>query len=140
MSGLSRGFRSAVFAFLRSATTYDVFPEFSARVRRLFYNPLGVLILAALAALLCGLFLHPQGFVLGGGVLAVIVLGIVWPWLSLRGLTGSIAFDRVRVSEGDPVEVCLTLRNRLPWSAWGLAVRYGFTRKIDRGPIHSISD
>jgi uncharacterized protein (DUF58 family) len=89
-------------------------------------GPVGILVLAVLAALLCGLFLHPQGFVLAGGVLTVVVLGFVWPWLSLRGLAGSVAFDRLRASEGDRIEVCLTLRNRLPWAAWGLAVRGGF--------------
>jgi hypothetical protein len=35
---------------------YDVFPAFCAKIRLLLYNPLGVLILAALVALLCGLY------------------------------------------------------------------------------------
>jgi uncharacterized protein (DUF58 family) len=117
----------AIAGRLRALATYDLFPEFSATVRRLLYNPLGVLLVAALTALLCGMFLHAQGFVLFGGVLAVIVLGIAWPWLSLRGMHGIISFERVRVCEGDRVEVRLTLCNRLPWSAWGLAVRDGFT-------------
>jgi uncharacterized protein (DUF58 family) len=106
--------------------TYDVFPEFSAPVRRVLYNPLGILILAALVALLCGFLLHPQGFVLFGGILTVIALGVAWPWLSLRGLRGSISFARPRTSEGEPVDVCLTLCNRLPWSTWGLSLRDGF--------------
>lgn len=112
--------------WLRSLATYDFAPRFSAKVRRLVYHPLGVLTLAALASLLCGLFLHVNGFVLCGGVLAVVALGVVWPWLSLRGIVGTVAFDRTRVSEGEGVEVRLTLRNRLPWPAWGLAVRDGF--------------
>src|SRR5437763_667061 len=78
--------RARMRARLQALATYDVFPDFSARARRALYNPLGVLLLAALAAILCGLFLHPQGLVLGGGALAVIVLGIAWPWVSLRGL------------------------------------------------------
>lgn len=113
-------------AGLRVAATFDVCPAFSARVRRLAYHPLGVLVLAATASLLCGLFLHPQGFVLCGGILAVVALGLLWPWLSLHGLSGTVAFDRKRASEGEPVEVRLTLHNRLPWAAWGLAVRDGF--------------
>jgi uncharacterized protein (DUF58 family) len=116
-----------VGCWLRALATYDVFPTFSAKVRRLLYNPLGVLVLAALAALLCGLFLHRQGLVLLAGILAVILLGITWPWLSLRGLLGSISFGRTRASEGERVEVCLTLHNRVPWSAWGLAMRGGFS-------------
>jgi uncharacterized protein (DUF58 family) len=118
--------RSRLAAGLRAAATYDVFPEFSAKVRRFVYHPLGVLSLAATVSLLCGLFLHSQGFVLCGGVLAVIALGVIWPWVSLRGLAGTVAFDHLRASEGETVEVRLTLRNRLPWSALGLAVRDGF--------------
>jgi uncharacterized protein (DUF58 family) len=110
---------------LRAAATYDVFPEFSAKIRRLLYNPLGILILAACAALVCGFFLQAQGFVLFGSVVAVIVLGVLWPWLSLRGLRGSISFEKARAVEGERVEACLTLHSRLPWAAYGLALRAG---------------
>jgi uncharacterized protein (DUF58 family) len=113
-------------AALRALASYDVFPAFSAQVRRLFYNPFGVLSLAAVAALLCGLFLHTQGFYLLGGVLTVLLLGVTWPRLTLRALSGRLTFEQVRVTEGERAEVCLTLRNALPWSAWGLAVRGGF--------------
>ncbi len=122
---------------LRSLATHDFFPEISAKVRRLLCNPLGVLLLAGMASMFCGLFLHPQGFVLCGGVLVVVALGVIWPWLSLRRLIGSIAFDRSRATEGEAVGVRLTLRNRLPWSAWGLAVKDGFGESA--GPIAGIA-
>ncbi|MDY3561071.1 DUF58 domain-containing protein [Gemmata sp. JC673] len=118
--------RSRLRCWVAGIATHDFSPAFSAKVRRTLYNPLGILLVAALASLLCGFFLHAQGFVLAGGIVAVVGLGVVWPWLSLRGLTGTLAFERTRVAEGEPVGVRLTLRNRLPWAAWGLAVRDGF--------------
>jgi uncharacterized protein (DUF58 family) len=65
----------------------------------------------------------------------------LWPWLSLWGLRGSISFEKARGVEGEPVEACLTLRNRLPWAAYGLAVRAGLTGEGPPGDDeqHSIS-
>jgi uncharacterized protein (DUF58 family) len=120
--------------WLKHVATYDVFPEFSARVRRLLYNPLGVLVLAALVALLCGAALHGYCFVLAGGLLTVIVLGVTWPLLSLRGMHGTLSFERARASEGERVEARLTLRNRWPWAVCGLAVRGGLGD--ESGAIH----
>ena len=124
--------RTRLRRWIRGIATYDFSPTYSAKVRRFLYNPLGILLLASLASLLCGFFLHAQGFVLVGGIVAVVGLGVVWPWLSLRGLIGSLAFDRARTSEGEALGVRLTLRNRLPLAAWGLAVRGGFERNASR--------
>src|SRR5438874_2154389 len=98
---------SSITVWFRTITTYDVCPQFSVKVRRLLYNPLGIMILAALAALVCGFFLHTQGFVLFTSLLAVIALGVAWPWLSLRGLWGSVAFGQSRAVEGEQVKACL---------------------------------
>lgn len=123
--GLTGGF-SVKANWLRRIATYDFSPEFSAKVRRFFFRPLGILLLAAGASLLCGLFLHAQGFVLFGGVVAIVALGVIWPWLSLCGLTGKLEFEQVRATEGENVGVKFTLRNSLPWTAWGLALKGGF--------------
>jgi uncharacterized protein (DUF58 family) len=88
-------------------------------------NPLTVLILAAITSALCGMFLHPQGFVLSLGLGALIVVGIAWPWFSVLGLRGTLSFEKSRSREGEPVKVRLDLLNRSPWGAWGLAVHAG---------------
>ena len=75
---------------IQALATYDVFPAFSAKVRRLLYNPLGVLILAAFVALVCGLYLHTQGFALLGGLLLVIVLGTIWPRFRMMSVQPSL--------------------------------------------------
>ncbi len=86
-------------------------------------NPLAVLSMAMLAAILCGLYLHPRAMILAAGLAAVLAAGTLWPWLSACGLSGTLAFGRDRVREGEPVDVRLVVRNRMPWGAWGLAVR-----------------
>lgn len=143
MSKLPGAAHARIGACLYAMVTRDVFPDFSTRARRVLYNPLGVLVLGALASLLCGLLLHSQGFALCGGVVAVIAVGIAWPWLTLRGLHGSICFDRSRASEGETTEACLTLGSRLPWSAPGLSVRGGFTAPAGDGqteaPVSTIA-
>ncbi|MCS7044888.1 MAG: DUF58 domain-containing protein [Gemmataceae bacterium] len=124
--------------------TYDVFPEFSAKVRRLVYSPLGVLLLAAAVALLCGLLLHPRVLALCGGLLTVIAAGFCWPWLTVRGIRGSTAFAGERIVEGETVGATVSVVNHLPWPAWGLALRGGYddtagdttaSRVVRLGPI-----
>jgi uncharacterized protein (DUF58 family) len=120
--------RPSIIARLHHLATYDAFPHFSVHVRRALYHPLSVLLFAATAAFLCGLFLHPHGFVLCGGIAVVVLLGVAWPWLTLRGIGGTLTFDRARCVEGDAVEICLTLKNRLWWPGLGLLVRRGFAQ------------
>ena len=91
-------------------------------------RPLGVLALTAIAALLCGLFVAPQGFVVFGSVIAVIAVGCIWPWFGTRGLSCQLSFAVTQTEEGKPVEAELVITNRWPWPVWGLAIEGGFDR------------
>ncbi|MGE3820444.1 MAG: hypothetical protein AB7I30_13600 [Isosphaeraceae bacterium] len=88
-------------------------------------HPLAVLGAATTAAALCGLVLHPRCLALAGGLATVMVLGVAWPWISLRGLRGTLSFSRARGREGQPIAARLEFRNRVPWGAWGLSIRFG---------------
>lgn len=89
-------------------------------------QPIGWLVVAAIAAALVGAFVAPQGWYVAGLVLLVMGLGVAWPWLAMRGLTAEIAFDRRRCQEQQPVQVTLTVTSRWPWPVWGLLVEEGF--------------
>jgi len=118
---------------LRKWLEHDYFPGAERWLRRFIYNPLGGLCLAASAALMCGLFLHPHGLILFAGLSSVLLLGIFWPWIGLRGVAGLLEFTRSRITEGESVDVVIDVRNHLPWAAWGLAVRGGFGERAPQG-------
>ncbi len=109
------------FEQLLNLLTHDFCPSWNLSVAWL-RNPLAVLILAAVASLLVGIFLHPNGFVLMTGILVVLVVGVVWPWLGLSGLRGQLQFGQSRVSAGEPVAVELRVKNRLPMACFGITV------------------
>ena len=119
--------------------TRDFLPGVTPYIRWL-KTPLGSLSLAAAASTLCGMFLHPQGFLVTLGVLVVAALGLGWPWLSLRGLGGSLDFDRTRCREGDAVTARLRFVNGMPWGAWGVSVKGGFGQPgLDGGTLAGLA-
>ena len=89
-------------------------------------SPLGVLIVAAMVALICGMFVASQALVVFAAIAIVIGVGISWPWLGLRGVACDLSFARHRVREGDPVKVVVSIVNRWPLPVWGLAIEKGF--------------
>ena len=105
----------------------DILPGLAPYIRWM-RTPLASLGSAAVASLLCGIFLHPQGFILAFGISGLILIGVIWPKLSMLGLSGSISFEKSRVREGDRVTVRASVRNRYPASAWGLAIDAGCHR------------
>ena len=117
--------RERLASRLHAALTADYFPNADRVLRRLLWNPLGGLSFTCAVALLCGVYLHAHGFALAFGLLAVLVLGVVWPWLTVRFLQGSLGFERDRAREGDPVRARVVVRNTLPWAAWGIAIQEG---------------
>ena len=99
-------------------------------------NPLAAVALAMVASFLCGVFLHPQGFVLAFGLATLLGVGLAWPWLSVRGLSGSLSFEKTRTREGQPVKALLVVSNHCPWAAVGLAVHGGFRHGEDKGLLN----
>jgi len=78
---------------------------------------------AVLVAVLCGLVSHPRAFVLAGGLLAVIVIGIMWPWVVLRSVRAEWICHLKRATEGEELPVSVTIRNPLFLPIPGLRLR-----------------
>lgn len=107
--------------FLQKLLTYDFCP-WANRWVYWVKQPLAFLGLATAAAIACALWLNPFSLVGVVGVLLVLALGYLWPYLSMWGVSGDLEFGQTRISEGEPVDVTLTVTNRWPWPVWGLVV------------------
>ncbi len=88
-------------------------------------NPLWSLVLATVTAIICGICINTNVLILAGVLAGILALGVVWPWLSLRGVCCELSFDELRTRERHPVIACLKVHNRCPWPAWGLLLERG---------------
>lgn len=85
-------------------------------------KPIGWVVLALLASLLLGIYVSSQAFLGTAAILAVGIIGSVWPWIAMKGIRGSLSWVQGRCEELEAVKTTLTLENRWPWPAFGLYV------------------
>ena len=111
----------------------DFFPGLNRYVYWL-KQPIGWYLLAALAALLIGLFHAWSGWLMFASLVAVIALQLVWPWVQLRFCTCELSVDRIRGQECEELEVSLKVCNRSPVPLWGLALAGGFANRLAGTP------
>lgn len=89
-------------------------------------NPFWILLAATLAAGLCGVFVNPYILGVSSGLLLVLLLGVVWPWVAIRGIRCSVRFLEARGREGQPTTVYVEITNRWITPIWGLHLTGGF--------------
>jgi uncharacterized protein (DUF58 family) len=89
-------------------------------------NPLWCLVLAMACAVICGFCVSSRVFIIAAALGAVLLIGIVWPWLSMRGIHCELSFALHRIREGEAAPAVLRVRNRYPWPAWGLVLDRGW--------------
>lgn len=114
---------------LAAALHYDFCPS----ANRWFYwmkSPLAGLAAAAIGAISVGLAVNPAVLVAAGAIVAIAILGLIWPMITARGLRCELEFEKSRGREGQPCGVILRVANRWPWPAWGLSLQQGFVEGI----------
>lgn len=89
-------------------------------------HPLACLGAAAVVALCCAVLVNPAVFTVLAALGLIVGLGILWPGLSVRGLSVTAEFLQPRCRAGQQVTVRLRIRNRLPFPIWGLSLSRGF--------------
>ncbi|QDV69311.1 hypothetical protein Poly24_30260 [Rosistilla carotiformis] len=94
-------------------------------------EPVGWFALATAISVIVGIYLAPIGWTLAAALAAVIVVGMAWPAVAVRAVESSLKPSQSQVHEGDPCELQLAVRNRLPIPVWGLAVEGFLDRRCD---------
>ena len=117
------------FASIAAALNHDFCPSANSYVYWL-KQPVGWVVCGVFASILVGLFIGPQGYVLAGAFLTLLVLGVSWPWLCMRGLSCEVSFDDSRSTEGEPTIVTLDIVNRFPIPAFGLMIQGQFLQDL----------
>ncbi len=118
------------FASVTAALNHDFCPSANTYVYWL-KQPVGWVVCGTFASILVGLFIGPQGYVLAGAFLTLLVLGVSWPWLCMRGLSCEVSFDDSRSIEGEPTIVTLAIVNRFPIPAFGLMIQGQFLQDLN---------
>lgn len=89
-------------------------------------RPIGWLLIGSLAAAMVALVLEPRVWSVVAALGAVMLIGLGWPHLSLAGIRANLSFECSRCREQETIRVRLTITNRFPFPAWGIAIQNGF--------------
>jgi len=94
-------------------------------------QPIGWVVSGAFFSLLVGILVGPQGFVLMWAFIALLILGVAWPLVSMRGLECKLRFDENHSVENEELNAILEVTNRLPLPVFGLMLTGQFLQDDD---------
>lgn len=85
-------------------------------------EPIGWFVTALGISVLVGLHVSSVGWVLASVISSVIAVGMIWPWFVVHAAQCRLVPAVEEVHEGQPCDLVLTVRNRLPVPLWGPAI------------------
>ncbi len=94
-------------------------------------EPVGWVVATLIASGFVGVYVGPQGFLMMWTALALLILGVAWPWLCMKGISCTLEFQDARATEGKPVYPILKVVNRWPVPVFGLTVEGLFLQDLD---------
>ena len=109
------------YSHLNRSLNHDFCPWANAYVYWL-KKPIGWVTLAFVASLLLGVGVSNQAFLATAAIVALGIIGCLWPWIVMAGLRGELKWNQLRCEEGEPIRTTLGLTNRWPWPAWGMVI------------------
>jgi len=117
-------------ASVGNAANHDFCPNLNKYVYWM-KKPIGWVVGAIFFSFLIGLFVGPQGYVLAFAFIALLILGLVWPWLSMKGIRCSLVLPEAQMKENETTHVIFKVRNFWPIPVFGMIVEGDFLQDID---------
>ena len=114
--------------WLVQVANYDFCPSVNGAVG-LLKQPLGWVVSAIAASLLVGLLIGPQGYIMALSFLALLVLGLAWPWISMKRIRCHLLLPDQRVEENQNLEMIFNVKNYWPLPVFGLMVKGEFLQE-----------
>jgi len=109
---------------------HDFCPQFNQWVYWM-KNPFWCLAISILTAFICGLLVNTAILYIAAALSMIILVGVLWPWISVKGLSAELTFSKVRTKCGESVGARLIVKNNWPWPAWGVYLRHPFSDHAD---------
>lgn len=116
-------------SFLNSLLNHNILPIADPLLSWL-KQPVGWVVCATISSLMIGLCIGPQGFVLMWSFISLLVIGFIWPWVSIQAISSELVFKERRTSEGKETLAILKIKNRFPVFIHGLTVEGSFLQEI----------
>lgn len=115
---------------LTEILNYDFCPQLNRWIYWL-KNPFWCLALSVVMALICGVLVNTAILYIAAAISFVVLIGVIWPWISMSGIVAEVIFNKRRIRCGESVGARLIVKNRWPWPAWGVYLRHSFSEHSD---------
>lgn len=118
--------------WILSLANHDFCPQVNPYVYWL-KKPVVWVVAAIIFSLLVGLMIGPQGYVMAIAFLTLLLLGLVWPWLSMRGIRCQLILPDDRMWENRNVNMIFRVQNFWPLPIIGMMVEGDFLQELSPG-------
>ncbi|WP_339733622.1 DUF58 domain-containing protein [uncultured Gimesia sp.] len=120
----------SVLRSLNQLLHHDFCPQYNQWVDWM-KNPFWCLAISILTAFVCGLLVNSTILYIAAAISLIILVGVLWPWISVKGLSAELSFNKIRTKCGESVSTSLIVKNNWPWPAWGVYLRHPFSEHSD---------
>jgi len=119
-----------LFGSVLKFANHDFFPQANPFVYWL-KSPVGWVVVAIGFSIAVGLFIGPQGYILAAAFAALLVLGMFWPWISMKGIKCRLVLSDEELREGEEAEIVFQVQNYWPVPVFGVMVNGDILQELD---------